>query len=155
MTDSTNARSIADRIEETVTRYAAALARLSPADLDARRAPGKWSRKEILGHLLDSAQNNIQRFVRGQYEDNPKIVYAQDEWVRLQGYQHYDGKDLLQLWLLLNRHLCRVVRAIDPAGLERTCNTGATAVELRTLSFLANDYLAHMIRHLEQLELNE
>ena len=74
----------------------------------AKPSPGKWSKKEILGHLIDSAQNNIRRFVVSQYEEKPHIVYAQDEWVKAGGYQQYNTADLIELWQLLNKHLCMV-----------------------------------------------
>ncbi len=42
--------------------------------------PNKWSKKEIIGHLINSATNNHQRFVRCQFETIPKIVYDQNKW---------------------------------------------------------------------------
>lgn len=42
--------------------------------------PAKWSKKEILGHLIDSATNNHHRFVRVQFETNLKISYDQNKW---------------------------------------------------------------------------
>ena len=125
---------------------------LSDDVFSVKRIPGKWSPKEILGHLIDSAQNNIQRFVRGQYEDTPKIVYSQDDWVSLQGYQHYNKADLIQLWILLNRHLCKILANMNPAHYEKKCNTGKTSSEFHSLSFLAEDYLNHMIHHLNQIK---
>src|ERR1700755_896410 len=77
-----------------------------------RPGPGKWSKKEILGHLVDSAQNNIRRFVVAQYEDSPQIVYDQDKWVGLAGYSDYPTRDLVNLWILLNRHICHVLGLI-------------------------------------------
>jgi len=114
--------------------------------------PQKWSRKEILGHLIDSAQNNIQRFVRGQYEQNPRIVYAQNEWVKFQNYQTYNSEALLQLWVLLNKHLCKVLLELNAASYANTVDTGKTSVELHTLQFLAEDYLSHLLNHVKQLK---
>ena len=144
--------SIAKEIEITVERSAKAFSGISDAEFDSKKIPGKWSKKEIVGHLIDSAQNNIQRFVRGQYEDTPKIAYAQDDWVRLQDYQGYLKTDLIQFWIMINRHLCRILLSMDPAHYERKVNTGKSAVELRSLSFLAKDYLVHLRHHLDQIE---
>jgi hypothetical protein len=143
---------VAKEIQQTVDQQAQFLGELSEGVFSAKRIPGKWSPKEILGHLIDSAQNNIQRFVRGQYEDTPKIVYAQDDWVRLQDYQHYEKVELIRLWVSINRHLCRILVAMDPANYEKKCNTGSTTEELHTLAFLAEDYRSHMIHHLNQLK---
>jgi hypothetical protein len=145
-------RDIAFKIEETITLYASAMLKLSDQEFSAKKIPDQWSKKEILGHLVDSAQNNIQRFVRGQYEDAPKIVYDQDEWVRLEDYQAYVKEDLVQLWVTVNKHLCRILICMDPSSFERKCDTGKGAVELHTLSFLAEDYLSHMHHHLNQIE---
>ncbi len=99
---------IAQEIEITVERTAKAFSEISDEEFAMKKIPGKWSKKEIVGHLIDSAQNNIQRFVRGQYEDTPKISYAQDDWVRLQDYQRYPKADLIQFWRMINKHLCRI-----------------------------------------------
>lgn len=146
---------IAQEIEKTVERAAKAFSGISDAEFALKKIPGKWSKKEIVGHLIDSAQNNIQRFVRGQYEDKPKIVYAQDDWVILQDYQHYDKEDLIQFWILINRHLCRILLTMKPMNYERQCNTGKTQVELHSLVFLADDYRIHMIHHLKQAGVTE
>src|SRR5690349_2657435 len=91
-------------IRAAVQAYGAKMRALSDTEFSARPAPGKWSNKEIIGHLADSAQNNLQRFVRGQYETDPRIVYAQDDWVAIQQYQAYDREALLQFWTALNEH---------------------------------------------------
>src|ERR1700733_9875968 len=73
--------------------------------------PGKWSKKEIIGHLIDSAQVNLQRFVRCTYEENFKLTYDQVEWVQAQRYQEADIQDLFGLWELLNWQIIRVLKS--------------------------------------------
>ena len=109
--------------------------------------PAKWSRKEVLGHLADSAQTNIRRFIIAQYEDSPKIVYAQDTWVSASAYQNYVTHDLIDLWVLLNKHICMVLKNIPEAAAERLCDTG----ELHSIKWLAADYNKHLLHHLHQL----
>jgi len=139
-------------IEQTVDQHIKFLSDLTEEVFSAKPIPGKWSPKEIIGHLIDSAQNNIQRFVRGQYEDTPKIVYSQDDWVRLQAYQQSEKLELIRLWVLINRQLCRILVTMDPANYEKKCNTGKATEELHTLAFLAEDYHVHMVHHLNQLK---
>jgi hypothetical protein len=103
-------------IEQTVNQYARTLEAWNDEEFSFKSSPATWSPKEILGHLVDSAQNNIQRFVRGQYEDTPGIVYDQDEWVRLQGYQTFPKDELIQFWILINSHLRRILRMMSPAN---------------------------------------
>jgi hypothetical protein len=138
-------------IERTVREGTLVIRALPEPDFSRKESPVKWSQKEVLGHLVDSAQNNIQRFVRSQYLTTPTLVYNQDEWVRLQDYANYPTDELLQLWVALNRHLCRVLAAIPPDALYRTCNIGKELAEEHTLLFLAEDYLRHLQHHLRQI----
>src|SRR6185312_15990354 len=78
-------------------------------DWNYKPGPDKWSKKEIIGHLIDSAQINLQRFVRCTYEENFKLTYEQVEWVQAQHYQDADIGDLLALWQSLNHQIIRVL----------------------------------------------
>lgn len=123
------------------------------AQLSYKPAPDKWSKKEIIGHLCDSAMNNLQRFVRGQYyAEPPHIVYHQNEWVALQQYQEYEASALVELWAVLNLHLCWVLDHLHPESYGKMVDTGKNGVELHDLQFLATDYVSHLKQHLEQFE---
>src|SRR5690606_11448577 len=96
--------------------------------------------------------NNLQRFIRSQYEDVPHIVYNQDEWVRLAQYRDYPREDLLTLWQALNRHVSRVLTVMDSTMYSRMCDTSKGVKEVHDLKFIAEDYLSHMRHHLRQIE---
>ena len=136
-----------------VESHAALLKEISETAFSTRPAPGKWSKKEIIGHLVDSAQNNIQRFVRAQHEEQPvHILYRQDDWVQLQRYQDYPAADLLQLWVLLNRHLAHIWKQMSGQDWLLTCRMGSPeAPETWTLEMLAADYVRHLKHHLESV----
>ena len=121
-----------------------------PDRVSFKASPDKWSRKEILGHLIDSAANNHQRFVRGGYNaaaDFPP--YSQNDWVRIQKYHESEWKDLIALWSAYNLHLCHVIERLPEEALSAPCNIGKE--EPVTLAFVIKDYLRHLQHHMEVL----
>lgn len=119
---------------------------------DVKSTPERWSAKELVGHLIDSAQINLQRFVRCTYEDGFKLIYFQNEWVAAAHYQEADIVELLQLWTLLNRQIIRVWQHYPAGRLNAKCDNSKDGVELHTVTFLADDYVAHMQHHLQQIK---
>lgn len=116
---------------------------------DYKPLPGKWAKKEIIGHLIDSAMINLQRFVRCTYEENFKLIYEQVEWVEAQQYQQADIKELLALWRSLNKQIIRVLKNYPANRLQITCDNGKTTISLHSVQWLAQDYLDHMKHHLK------
>lgn len=104
-------REVAAALLAVVDRCVPLLRAVNPADAGVRPAPGKWSKKEILGHLIDSAGNNQQKFVRLLSSDEPVafVGYVQDAWVAVQRYQEADWQHLVELWRGLNEHLAHVI----------------------------------------------
>ena len=140
-------KAIAQEIERLLEQHKQALHALPASTMEFKPGPQKWSRKEILGHLIDSAQNNLRRFIVAQYEDSPHIVYNQDKWVKMSNYQEWDNKDLLDLWWLTNRQIVAVLRDTPVEMETRTCLTG----DLHTIQWLAADYIKHLRHHLHQV----
>ena len=138
-----------EHLQKIIVNYAGRLSALTEDSYSYRPGPGKWSKREILGHLVDSAQNNIRRFVVAQYEDTPRIGYDQDKWVAAADYQHYPTDDLITLWTLLNRHICVLLQHISPEAAQRRCYTGGSTQP--TIEWLAADYCNHLLHHLHQL----
>jgi hypothetical protein len=137
-------------VDNTVTQFLKII-EYSHIDWDSKRAGGKWSAKEIIGHLIDSAQVNLERFVRCTYQENFKLVYAQDEWVNTKRYQDTDVNELLELWRLTNRQIQRVLDNYPADRWQVKCDNNAETEELNTVEFLATDYVQHMQHHLQQI----
>src|SRR6476620_2941826 len=85
---------IASELENLINKHYPQLHRLEEEKAVYKPLPNKWSKKELIGHMIDSAQNNIRRFITAQYEDRPKIIYNQDKWVTINNYQDYSVSDL-------------------------------------------------------------
>jgi hypothetical protein len=127
-----------------------ALRALSQDDVVAPRRPGAWSRLEILGHLIDSAANNHQRYVRVQSVDELRFVdYDQEAWVACQEYRTSEWRYLVDLWVSYNRHLAHVLDALPMESLDTPCRVGES--QAGPLRELIDQYLAHMRHHLAQL----
>jgi hypothetical protein len=126
-------------------------ASIDEATWNAQRSPGKWSKKEILGHLVDSAANNHLRFVKAQLADDifTGTIYEQDLFVSSQRYRDENIEELIELWYAYNRHLVHVIKHIDPEKLNIVCRIGHYPDV--TFSFLITDYVTHLEHHLEQL----
>lgn len=122
-------------------------------DWESKPAPNKWSNKEIMGHLCDSAMINLQRFIRCTYEESFKLIYQQDEWVAVQRYQEMKMETLLEFWRLLNSQIARVLSQYPEDRWQIQCDSGRNAVALHTVEFLATDYVAHLQHHLIQISL--
>ncbi len=135
------------QLQSIIGNYAVHLNSLIEDEWMHKPNPSKWSKKEVLGHLIDSAQNNIRRFVVAQYNDKPKIIYAQDTWVAAANYQNYLTSDLISLWVLLNNHICMVLKNVPKGVEENLCDVG----ELCSIKWLAEDYNKHLLHHLHQV----
>jgi hypothetical protein len=140
----------ADALNATVERTVPKLQAVGDAQSAEPRAPGKWSPREILGHLIDSAANNHHRFVRAQQTDRFEFPpYAQDDWVALQAYNARPWAELVALWAGYNRHLAHVMARCKPDALDTPCIIEYD--EPVTLEWLMNDYLDHLHHHLHQI----
>lgn len=147
--------------EQTLATFGARLRALSEAEAGRARADGKWTAKQIVGHLVDSAANNHQRFVLAQLKDDLRFPgYRQEDWVRVQHYDEADWMLLVQLWESYNRHLLHVMAHTPPAKLQTPCTQHTldriawqTVSESApvTLEHLMRDYIGHLQHHLRQI----
>jgi hypothetical protein len=139
-------------LKKITNDYSSKINGIPEQEFSARPLPNKWSKKEVLGHLIDSAHNNLRRFVCGQYETTPpKIVYDQDFWVKANNYQQTDGKEIVAMWKLINTRIGSVLEKMPTSAYPKECDTGKNIVSLHSLEWLAEDYLKHLKHHLNQI----
>lgn len=151
----------ADELRSAVREASAVLDELSDEVVTRRPGPGKWSIKEIVGHLVDSAANNHQRFVLARLQDTLVFPgYAQDEWVAAQHYQDAPWRSLLTLWHEYNLHIARImeltpepVRSREHArhNLHELAWQAVPADRPATLGYFMRDYVGHLEHHLRQI----
>jgi hypothetical protein len=142
---------LAASLRAGVERAAKEFRSWSDARASRDRGPGKWVRKEILGHLIDSAANNHQRFVRAQLDD-PFVgpAYDQVAWVAVHRYRERAWPELVDLWVALNLHLAAVIERVPPDRLATPCTVADNGP--RPLEWWIRDYLRHLEHHLGQLQ---
>ncbi|HXD17115.1 MAG TPA: DinB family protein [Vicinamibacterales bacterium] len=140
----------AAELRRVASGFSKELLAADPAAAAKRPGPTTWSPKEVLGHLIDSAANNHQRFVRAQQGNALTLPgYEQNHWVASQGYQEADWPHLVTLWTHFNLHLADVMDRIPPAAYPVRCAIGGD--EPVTLEFVVVDYLRHLRHHMGQI----
>lgn len=140
---------LANHIEQLSERYHS----FSAEDLTVKPAPGKWSRQEILGHLIDSAINNLKRFTEIQFSEQPYFIqsYKQNELVLVNDYNYLPVEHLIGLWQSLNQQIIYIVEKIPADKLNYKVDPQYDNHEMKTLGWIICDYVAHMEHHYKQL----
>jgi DinB superfamily len=143
-------KELADELRAEVAGAAEGLRAMGEAGAGANRGQGRWVAKEILGHLIDSAANNHQRFVRAQLVSPLALPdYDQVAWVALHRYRERAWSELVDLWVALNGHLAVVMEGVPAEKRQTPCRIGEG--EANSLEGLMRHYLSHMKHHLEQI----
>jgi hypothetical protein len=124
------------------------LRKISDEEASIKPALNKWSKKEILGHLIDSACNNQQKFVRAMAQPHLDFVgYAQDFWVSQQHYNQASWLQIVELWYAYNQHIAHIIEHVNPDFLQNTITIEGNG--LFTLEFIMQDYAEHLKHHLK------
>ena len=143
-------KELADELRTEVRRAEGPLRAMGEAAAGASRGPGRWMAKEILGHLIDSAVNNHQRFVWAQLVSPLEMPdYDQEAWVAVQRYCERPWAELVELWVAFNLHLAVVMEAVPAERLQTPCRIGNG--EPSTLEWWMRHYMQHLKHHLEQI----
>lgn len=140
---------LANELRNEIARSTPVLRAFTDLDASARLGSRKWNRKELLGHLIDSAANNHQRIVRAQLGDALVFPgYEQDSWVAAQRYRSRAWSELVDVWVAFNSQVANAIESVPASKLPTRCVIDAG--EPVTLEFLMRDYLRHLRHHLAQ-----
>jgi len=143
-------KALSTRLLEIVDQAAPALSQVETNVTDQPVKAGGWTRKQMIGHLIDSASNNHQRFVRASLQNELNFPgYDQNGNVRMQQFQSAAWEQLVDLWAAYNRFLAHVIANLPEGKLQTACRIGANMPV--TLEHLAKDYVAHLSQQLNQM----
>ena len=143
-------KEIAQNLRNIIKQIVPQLKAISNDDASIKPRPEKWSKKEIIGHLIDSASNNQQKFVRTMQQPHLDFVgYQQDFWVASQKYNQVDWLVVVGLWSFYNYHIAHIIESVDPSVLDNTISIAGSLPF--TLRFIMTDYAEHLKHHLKQI----
>ncbi len=137
-----------DRLNFIIEKAPNLLNQIGEEKMSEKPAPNKWSKKEIIGHLIDSATNNHHRFIRGQFEAMPEIQYDQNEWNKYSFYQQIDSKHIVLFWSIYNKQILEIIKRISKDNLKNQVKVGDNSL---TIECLFIDYVEHLEHHLKQV----
>lgn len=147
--------------EKLIFENANLLIKISDEEAAFNGSARSWSRKEALGHLIDSANVNYNRFISALSKDNLVFeTYPQDDWVQLQDYNNRDWNELIEFWKNLNIHILKLVKRIPTRALnkkrtnhnlDKICFELVESGKESTLGYLIKDYFNHLEHHINQI----
>ena len=144
---------VIDRLQEHISLAPSEFLKYPEGELRRRPAPGKWSKKELLGHLIDSAANNHHRFVRAQFENEPLVLvpYEQNDWNQVQKYNEVDTKFLVEFWRMYNLYIIQLINNFPKEKLKVKCKSTDGRETAENILLLIIDYADHLDHHLKQI----
>ena len=137
------------KLEDLCKTAPASFRTLSEAEFTFKPSREKWSKKEILGHLIVSATINHHRFIRGQFETAPTIIYDQNKWNDCSHFNQIGSEQLIQFWTAYNIQLAELIKLIPPAVLKKEVDTGGP--NNMSIEAVFIDYVSHLEHHLWQI----
>ena len=143
-------KEISAKLKSIISTSLPELRKMNDETTSVKKTQDQWSKKEILGHLIDSCSNNHQRIARALHNVADQFpLYNQNEWVRVQKYNEMRWNDLLEFWAAYNNHLSIIIEKIPDSAGSAPCNIGQE--EPATLEFVVTDYIRHLQHHLGQI----
>lgn len=144
--------STAKKLQHLLQTLPAQITQIKETDLADKPTATVWSKKEILGHLIDSALHNLRRFVAAHYLEMPFAItaYEQDALVAANHYQELSTEHLLNLWTTLNQHILAVTSRLST---EQLADEVINPDEFKFLSVeqLFEEYVVHLEWHVSQI----
>lgn len=136
------------RLNYIIAKVPDMLMQISEEKMSEKPLSNKWSKKEILGHLIDSATNNHHRFIRGQFEDSPEISYDQSQWNKFGFYQEIDSLQIIRFFTIYNIQLLEIIKRMPSKNFSNQIKIADSVLTLETIII---NYVDHLEHHLKQI----
>jgi hypothetical protein len=146
-------KKVVDRLQEHISTVPSKFLKYPEGELIRKPAPDKWSKKELLGHLIDSATNNHHRFIKIQFMPEPLFVegYQQEDWVEIQKYNEMETQHLVYFWKIYNEHILLIMQNTPEEKLSLKITPEQPFEEADTFFLLIKYYVDHIDHHLKQI----
>jgi len=146
-------KDVVNRLKNNIESVPGKFLNFTEDELTRKPSPSKWSKKELLGHLIDSAANNHARFVKAQFQGEPFHMegYAQNEWVDVQKYNDKESRSFVEFWKVYNEHILFIMENTPEKNLKIKCVADDAYENADTLFLLMKDYVDHMDHHLNKI----
>lgn len=111
---------------------------------DLRYAPGKWSVKEVLGHLTDTERIFAYRSLRISRNDKtPMEGFEQDDYVRYGPFGHCRLADLVEEFASVRKATLLLFRRLDKAAWARQGVANRSDISVRALAYIIAGHELH------------
>jgi uncharacterized damage-inducible protein DinB len=120
-------------------------------DGNFRYAPGKWTAKEVLGHVCDTERIFAYRALRiARADATPLEGFEQDDYVRNGAFANLSLADLIEEFIAVRRATLSLLRTLDEASWVRRGIANKNEVSVRALAYIIAGHEVHHRRILEE-----
>jgi uncharacterized damage-inducible protein DinB len=121
------------------------------SDGDIRYAPGKWSVKELLGHVCDTERIFAYRALRIARADRTPIEgFEQDDYVRNGPFARAPLAEIIEDYIAVRRATLTLLRNLDEAAWARRGVANKNEISVRALAYIIAGHELHHRRILEE-----
>jgi len=127
------------------------LSKVSAEKAEFRYAPGKWSVKEVLGHMNDTERimsYRVLRIARG--DQTPIEGYEQDDYVTGGKFGRRTMDDLLQEFQTIRNATIQLIRHLDEESAARRGTANNKQISARAVIYVIAGHELHHRRILEE-----
>jgi uncharacterized damage-inducible protein DinB len=140
---------IVDTLSRQIAETVAFLRSIPESRGDYRYAPGKWSIREVIGHVCDGERVFCYRAMRfARADETPLPGFEENSYVANGPFSHMSLADLISEFEHVRRSNIYFFAALDEEALSRRGTANGNAVSVRALAFILAGHETHHMNFL-------